>query len=90
MVDPDDSLFTYPDGTTPEDFQFPNHTPKFLNDVLASASQEVLDACGSSSDCIFDATETGNISVGVQTMSSNQQNMVEQELGGKLYSDEYA
>ncbi len=58
--------------------------PVFLNDVLDSAPQEVLDACGDNNDCIFDAIQTNNISMGLQTMSSNQQNMVEQVLGGKF------
>lgn len=83
IIEQEGSLFTYPEESTTADYQFPNHMPVFLTNVLATAPQDVLDACGDNNDCIFDAIQTGDINIGIQTMSSNQQNLVEQEQGGK-------
>lgn len=81
-IEPDDSLFTYPDGTTAQDFQHPDHMPVFLDDVLANAPQHINDTCNNNTDCIFDAIQTGDLSMGLQTMASNQQNKVERIQGG--------
>ena len=48
--------------------------PTFLNDVLDSASNETRDACGNNPECIFDATETGSMEIGMETLQANQEN----------------
>ena len=74
------SLFTHPPGKDSEDYYDPNWVPTYLTDVLNSAEQAVLDACtpaGSSTPmpaCVFDATETNDINIGMATMDTNSEN----------------
>ena len=75
QIRPDESVFTYPEGNTALDFAFPDHIPQFLDEVVATASVNVLTACGDSVQCIFDASQTGNISIGLETMIINVANV---------------
>ena len=68
QITPEESLFTYPVGTDAASFAHPEHVPVFLSDVIASASQEILDTCGNDVNCIFDYAETDNPEVGLSTM----------------------
>ena len=68
-------MFTYPEGNTALDFAFPDHIPQFLDEVVATASVNVLTACGDSVQCIFDASQTGDISIGLETMIINVANV---------------
>ena len=68
---------------TAEDFSFPNHVPGFLDEVLAGASQEVVDVCGSDSMCIFDATQTGDLAIGIETMTLIETDILNREIVGK-------
>ncbi len=61
-------MFTYPDGMSTDDYQFPDHNPRFLDEVVAIATPDILLACGGNKMCIYDAVETGNIDVGLDTM----------------------
>ena len=83
---PDESLFTYPAGLGPGNFSHPYHIPAFLDEVVANASPEVLAACGNNTECIFDASETGDISIGLETMATNDINTNDQEQASKLFS----
>ena len=65
-----ESLFTYSDGHTYLDYAHPDHIPPFLDDVIAGATPEVLAACGTNLECIYDSLETGDINVGLETMST--------------------
>ena len=65
-----ESLFTYPEGRTYLDYAHPDHIPVFPDEAIARATPEVLAACGTNVECIFDAVETGDISVGVETMTT--------------------
>ncbi len=66
----DESLFTYPDGMTVADYAFPDHVPPYLDEVLAAATPEVLSACGANKMCIYDAVETNDIAIGLDTMET--------------------
>lgn len=59
---------------SPEDFSFPDHRPLFVDEVLSGSSLEVVDACGISIQCIFDATVTGNLDVGLETLEMDETN----------------
>ena len=78
----DDSLFTYPGGQGPLDYHNSSWAPASLSEVLELASQEVKDSCtpeGSTEplpQCVFDATATGDISVGMATMDTLNENIV--------------
>ena len=65
-----ESLFTYPDGQTYLNYSHPDHIPVFPDEAIDKATDEVLAACGTNKECIFDAVETGDISVGVETMAT--------------------
>ena len=83
LIDPDESRFTYPPGMTARDFSFPGHVPDFLDEVLAGASQEVMDECGSDSMCVFDATQTGDLAIGIETMTRIETDILNREIVGK-------
>ncbi len=84
QIRPDESVFTYPEGNTALDFAFPDHTPEFLNDVVATASVEVLTACGDSVQCIFDTSQTGDISIGLETKLINEANVAYRQQASRL------
>ncbi|XP_064385849.1 mucin-like protein [Halichondria panicea] len=69
QVDASESLFTYPDGMTAADFAVLDHDPPYLDEVVANASAEVLKMCGDNVECIFDSIETGDINIGLETVT---------------------
>lgn len=69
-----DSLFRYPPGQTAADFSYPNHMPDFLQDVVDSASPQLVAACSSDPRCIYDTVQTGDQNIGLATMDTNQDN----------------
>ena len=79
----EESLFTYRGGQTYLDYAHPNHVPSFVDEVVAAATPDILEACGTNQECIFDATETGNINVGLQTMMTQQNNINDQTQSSK-------
>ena len=75
QITPEESLFKYPEGMSAEDFAHPEHIPEFLDEVVSTASIEVLTACGDSVQCIYDASQTGDISIGLETMVTSEVNV---------------
>ena len=69
----EESLFHYEAGKGPLDHHDSTWQPIFTSEIMEEASEEVLAACtpeGASQplqQCVFDATATGNINVGVAT-----------------------
>lgn len=82
LIDPEKSLFTYPEGLSPANFSFPEHMPDFVDEVVMNAPAEVVDMCDGNTRCIFDATQTGNIDVGLDTMHTEETNMEDRVLSG--------
>jgi hypothetical protein len=73
-IDPRESLFTYPVGMSPANFSFPDHTPPFEKEVVDGALPEDIEMCMESPRCIFDATQTGILDVGLETMEMDEMN----------------
>lgn len=67
-----------------DSFSDPDHIPVFLNDVVASASADVLAVCGEDVACIFDFSQTGSESVAMATMETNAVNRMTREQSRKL------
>ena len=65
-------------------FSYPNHMPAFLDEVLDAASNETRALCGDNPECIFDATETGNMEIGLETLQTNQENNNNQMIACKF------
>ena len=57
-----------------ENFTHHYHVPEFLDEVVSTATVEVLTACGDSVQCVFDASQTGDISIGLETMVTSEVN----------------
>ena len=72
----DESLFWYPDGLGPSDFNFPEAVPVFIDEVnlTSIASPEVIAACGGDLACLFDGAVTGDEEVARQTLDTEQTN----------------
>ena len=83
LINPHESLFTYPPGMSADDFSMPNHIPAFVDEVVAGASMEVIDSCGGNERCIFDASQTGNLDIGLKTMKIDAINKENEILSGK-------
>ena len=49
---------------------------------MANATQAVLDVCGSNVRCIFDASQTGNLEIGMDTMQTDATNEDDQMISG--------
>ena len=78
------SLFTYPGGLSVANFSFPGHLPRFLDEVLANATDDTRNICGNNDECIFDATETGSMDIGLETRQTNQDNNNDQMVACKF------
>ena len=51
-----------------------------MDEVIAAASDEVQDTCAASIRCIFDATQTGSLDIGLETMEVDQSNQDDQTI----------
>ena len=70
----EESLFTYPVGTTYADYDFPDHIPPYLGEVVANAPQDIVNICNNNEQCIFDAVQTNNPEIGAGTLSTIENN----------------
>lgn len=83
-IEPSQSLFTYPEGMTAESFSHPEHEPVFVDEVIGSASDEILELCGNNSECIFDAIQTGSTEIALDTLKTNKTNANDQIITGRF------
>ncbi len=83
QIDPEESLFTYPGGLSALNYSFPDHVPLFLDEVFATASQEILDLCQGNIRCIYDAVQTGNLDIGRDTMTIEETNTDDRMIASK-------
>ena len=67
-----------------DNFSMPDHVPAFVDEVVAGASMEVIDSCGGNERCIFDASQTGNLDIGLTTMVIDKMNEENEMLAGKM------
>ncbi len=82
----EESLFTYPDGMTFANYAFPNHDPPYLDEVVAAVTDtQILAACGGNKMCIYDAFETDDISIGLDTMETVDRIEEDDKLACKCY-----
>lgn len=80
QIDGSSSLFTYPPNKTFEDFSFPDHMPAFIDEIMASP--EAIARCGGNTECLFDATQTGNIDIGLNSMEFEVTNVADRDEAG--------
>ena len=80
-----ESLFTYPSGSSAANYSYPAYAPAFLEDVLANASDAVKSACNNDPSCIFDYAQTGNMAIGLATLSTIAQNAMNNIIACKYY-----
>lgn len=66
-------------------YSVPDHEPVYL-DELGDIDQAVLDACGDNAECIFDATQTGNLDIGLETLTTNMGNIDDQNQASKSFN----
>ena len=69
---------------TAESFSHPEHEPVFLDEVIESASDEILELCGNNSECIFDAIQTGSTEIALDTLETNKTNANDQMITGRF------
>lgn len=83
-IDPEESLFTYPEGLTASNFSYPNHMPMFMDELDETTIAAARDVCGDNKQCIFDLTQTGNTELAMTTLAVNEENIHEETLAGIL------
>ena len=66
-----------------DDFSMPDHIPAFVDEVVAGASMEVIGSCGGNERCIFDASQTGDLNIGLTTMKIDETNKENEMISGK-------
>ena len=74
QITEEESLFTYPVGTSYDDYKHPDHIAPLIDDVVNNAPQNIVDMCNSNERCIFDAVQTENIELGTGTLSTIESN----------------
>lgn len=84
QVSPEQSLFTYPEGLSANNFSHPDHVPAFLDEVLEGADPQIRQLCDNNAQCIFDVTQTGDESVGMATMQF-EMNTTMSEMEASMY-----
>ena len=67
-VNAEQSLFTYPEGLSADNFSHPDHIPDFLDEVLANSDPQTRELCKGNAECIFDVSQTGNEEIGMATL----------------------
>lgn len=77
----DTSYFTANDGAQ-------DYVPTFSDEVVANASQEVLDMCGGNLECVYDSSVTGSLVVGQATMDTSMTNDQTLQILGEYYDNE--
>ncbi|XP_077993148.1 uncharacterized protein LOC144447116 [Glandiceps talaboti] len=72
-VSEEESLFTYEDGTTWEDFNDLEFVPLFTEDLEEDGERVLLaeETCGADTECYYDVLATGNAALGTATMSTS-------------------
>ena len=81
---PSESLFTYLEGTSAETFSHPEHKPVFLDEIIATATDEIRQLCGDNAECIFDAIQTGRTDIALDTLETDITNTNDQMITGKF------
>ena len=72
----EESLFFYDEGTDVSSFAFPDHVPVFADEVVNLFTLEQRTACQEDPACMFDAFETGDVQLGLETRAANVANQM--------------
>eukprot|EP00117_Sycon_ciliatum_P009054 scpid1187/ scgid4064/ Laminin subunit alpha-5; Laminin-10 subunit alpha; Laminin-11 subunit alpha; Laminin-15 subunit alpha len=79
QVNSSESLFMYSNGKTYLNYTHPDHVPVFSDEVNASAfPADVRAACGNNTICLYDALESGDVTLG-QASQSTTSNLASSE-----------
>ena len=62
-------------------FSNPDHTPPFLDELLASlmSNSTLTDVCGDNVECLFDFAQTGDMEVGMAAMTVENETATEMQ-----------
>ncbi len=82
QITQEESFFTYSEDLSSTNFSVPDHEPVFL-DELGEIPQDVVYACGDNVECRYDATQTGNLDIGLDTLTTNEANIEDQNVASK-------
>jgi hypothetical protein len=72
----EESLFFYDEGTGVSSYAFPDHKPVFADEIANLFTLEQKVACQDDPACMFDAFETGDVQLGLETHTTNLGNQV--------------
>ena len=66
-----------------DDYAHPSHVPPYIDEIVATANQSVIDACNGDTHCIFDTIVTDNQDIGIATMTTDENNNIQQNQSSK-------
>ena len=76
-----ESIFTYESNESVAVFSNSDHTPPFLEEVLASLTENLTltDVCGDNVECLFDFEQTGDAKVGIAALAVDNEAATEMQ-----------
>ena len=73
-------MFVFPDCVLQDVFFDGAFRPAFLN--VSGLSPEIITLCGGNRECLYDASQTGNLVIAAQTAQFEQENQqIQEQLG---------
>ena len=70
-----ESIFTYAPGKSARDYSNPNHVPPFMDEIRSSLEENgtFVEICQNNTQCLFDANQTGDVDVAMDTLQFEEQ-----------------
>ena len=79
QITQEESIFIYEAAESVITFSDPDHTPPFLDELLASLKSDSMltSVCGDNVECLFDFDQTGDPEVGMAAIAVENQERTE-------------
>ena len=66
----DETLFAYPSGQTYLNYSYPDHVPRYSDEIDPALFVNFTTGCNNNSICLYDALESGDITLGQMSQST--------------------
>jgi len=75
QITEEESIFTYASNESVSTFSHPNHMPPFMDEINSRLEENsaLVEICQNNTQCLFDADQTGDVNVGMDTLQFEEQ-----------------